>query len=126
MREYRESSENRDGELEAHLAEIWAAYRSAMPDPEPSANFTAHLWRRIEQRQPVWTGFRRFGPMFATAAACLCLLTVALGSRMAESANSNSVSRVNYVEVLADDPAPEGMEYAELVPVDFETERYSR
>jgi hypothetical protein len=125
MREFREPSESRDGELEAHLAEIWTAYRSAMPDPEPSANFTAHMWRRIEQRQPVWMGFRRFGPIFATAAACLCLLTVALG-RLAEPANSNSVSRVNYVEVLAEDPAPEGMEYAELVTVEFDTERYPR
>ena len=44
---------------EQKLDELFAAYRDALPDREPSAGFTPELWRRIDQkRKPsfiVWT-----------------------------------------------------------------------
>ena len=36
---------------EQKLDELFAAYRDALPDREPSAGFTPELWRRIDQRR---------------------------------------------------------------------------
>ena len=36
---------------EPKLDELFAAYREALPDREPSAGFTPELWRRIDQRR---------------------------------------------------------------------------
>ena len=38
-------------ELEQKLDKLFAAYRSAFPDPAPSAAFTPGIWNKIEARR---------------------------------------------------------------------------
>ncbi len=61
-------------ELDDPLSALFAEYRSAVPDPEPSAMFTPGMWQKIEARQTGVVGFRRFARALITAAAAASLL----------------------------------------------------
>ena len=37
--------------MERKLASLWAKYREACPDPDPSPEFMPELWQKIEARR---------------------------------------------------------------------------
>ena len=63
---------------EPKLDELFAAYRDALPDREPSAGFTPELWRRIDQRRRPTLAFGRFARVLSSAALAFCFAITAL------------------------------------------------
>ncbi len=98
------------------LTALLAAYREACPDPEPDANFMPTLWRKIEARQTFAVTIRRISRAFVTVAAAMCvLMAVVLVSVQSRRSVFNSGS---YVEMLAAEQAPEGMDLIEASHLD--------
>lgn len=98
-----------NGRLDA----LWAAYRGACPDPEPDPNFMPRLWQRIESRQTFALSIGHLARIFVTVAAAICvLMTVALiGARPHHFTGFDSGT---YVEILAAEQAPEGLDLSDL------------
>jgi len=102
------------GSDETRLDTLFAAYRDACPDPEPSANFMPQLWQKIEAREQTSTIFGRLARNLVTAALALSVilgLAVSLSSMAALPSES-------YVEVLAEDQARESLDYFEPVHIE--------
>jgi hypothetical protein len=102
------------GSDETRLDTLFAAYRDASPDPEPSANFMPQLWQKIEAREQTSTIFGRLARNLVTAALALSVilgLAVSLSSMAALPSES-------YVEVLAEDQARESLDYFEPVHIE--------
>src|SRR3954454_7583415 len=85
---------------EPKLDELFAAYREALPDREPSPGFTPELWRRIDQRRKATFSLGRFARGFVTAAAAFCLAATAV----TWSPSMNTMYTSSYIDVLDDDP----------------------
>jgi hypothetical protein len=96
-----------DNPLENELDRVFAAYRAACPEPEPSANFMPELWARIESRRSFRFQLTRWGQLFATGASVACFAVVLTWGAMDHA-------QVSYVEALLDDPAPDNIEYTEV------------
>ncbi len=79
------------------LERLWAAYRQATPEPEPSVNFMPELWARIEAARPSsWTlVFARLASRLVPVAAAV---TLALGVYIWSPSSSSSTG---YVDTLA-------------------------
>ena len=91
----------------AELEGVFAAYRNAVIEPEPSANFMPGLWSKIDQRRRDTYSFRRIASGFVTAAAAICLmLTVALWTPSQVPVTGGAT----YVEVLADSELDSGLD----------------
>ena len=90
-----------DGKNE-RLNALWADYRDACPDPEPSAQFMPGLWKRIDTRRAGSTLiFRRLARLcvFGTLG-----LTVLMGVVLIPYFQDASVyTNASYVDVLAAD-----------------------
>jgi hypothetical protein len=102
------------GSDETRLDTLFAAYRDACPDPEPSASFMPQLWQKIEAREQTSTIFGRLARNLVTAALALSVvlgLAVSLSSMAALPSES-------YVEVLAEDQARESLDYFEPVHIE--------
>ena len=69
MQEYREQE----------LDRLFAAYRDALPDPQPSSDFLASIWRRIEESRPsIWTSVLQYwAPRVAVAGILAAVLLTA-------------------------------------------------
>jgi hypothetical protein len=106
--------------LEARLDSLFAAYRGSIPDPEPAADFMPRVWRGIEARRSIPTTLRHLAQSFITAAAAICLFLSVLFLRPA--APSPVFTMASYVDVLASDPAPERLAYAEISRDDSDVE----
>lgn len=84
------------------LNRFWKAYRRALPDPEPSANFMPELWARIDAARPTsWTVpltrlAARLLPLAAAATLAMGLYTWIPRARVSGSPSS-------YVDLLAAD-----------------------
>jgi len=81
------------------LSELFAAYRDAVPDPEPGPDFMPGLWLRIEARRsmsPVAV-MRRFAQVFAAAAVAMALL---VGAVVIPRMQIAPVYSASYVDVL--------------------------
>jgi hypothetical protein len=105
---------------EARLDSLFAAYRDAVPDPEAGADFMPRVWRGIEARRAIPTSLRQIAQSFITAAAAICLfLSVIL---LRPSPPTPVFTTGSYVEVLASDPAPERLAYAEISRDDLDGE----
>ncbi len=85
-------------EADQRLSQLFAAYREACPDPEPSANFTPRLWEAIEARQAFSFGFQRLARTIITAAAAASLL---MGIYWAVPENRSVAASSTYLELLA-------------------------
>ena len=85
---------------ERKLDELFATYRDSLPDREPSVNFTAELWRRIDERRQVRFSFTRFARVFVTASVALCFGMTAI----TWSGSGSSVVTATYVDVLNEEP----------------------
>src|SRR5882724_1961750 len=81
------------------LDALWAEYRDACPDPEPSAQFMPNLWQRIEARRTATTSvFRRLAQVCVAATAAL---TIIMGVVLIPQLQKAPVYTSNYVDVLA-------------------------
>jgi len=94
---------------------LFAKYKAAMPDPDPSANFMPQLWRNIEARQTLMLRVRKLTQVFMGAAAAVCLLfamveVVPMGSRPEVHAS--------YVDALAAAHPADSLAALGIVPHD--------
>lgn len=102
---------------EEALARLFADYRAALPDPDPSPEFMPRLWRRIEARQSLAHDLKRLAQGFLTAAAAVSLL---MGILLARHQPYLSPFYTNtYLEILASDQSDESEADAEIVRVDY-------
>src|SRR5689334_6589897 len=95
------------GSDETRLDALFAAYRDACPDSEPSANFMPQLWQKIEAREENSTVFGRLARNLVTAALAL---SVVLGLAVTLShSRTSALPSESYVEVLAEEQARENL-----------------
>ena len=83
------------------LDPLWAAYRDACPDAEPSAHFMPQLWQRIEgQRSAVASSwFRLWAEVWVVATLALAIV---MGAVLIPRFQSNAPAYLaSYVDVLA-------------------------
>jgi hypothetical protein len=94
--------------LGSRLDGLFAAYRDACPDPEPSPDFMPRLWARIEGRRQSQEVFawRRWAEAFLSLAAVACLLIVVL---QVVPPSTSAYFRSTYIEQLSEDDGPEHM-----------------
>lgn len=86
-----------DDRANSKLDALWLEYRSAFPDPEPSANFMPNLWQKIEaRRQETTSVFRRLAQACVMATVAATLVIVVLIPRI----QREPVYTATYVDVL--------------------------
>jgi hypothetical protein len=96
--------------MENKLDAVWAEYRDAFADPEPSAEFMPTLWRRIDAQRTVTTSvFRRLVQMCVVAAVALTLLMAVV---IIPRIQRMPVYTANYIDVLAEEHAND---YADIL-----------
>jgi hypothetical protein len=84
--------------MENELDRLFADYRAAVPDPEPSGNFMPELWHRIESRRTTVFHVKRLTQVFVAAAAAICLVFASYLT----IPSSVPMLAGNYVDVLAE------------------------
>jgi hypothetical protein len=116
-----DSDERKSQPIDGRLDRLLREYRESVPDSEPSAWFMPRLWERIEKQQSVASSLNRLAPLYAMAAAVLC---VVLGVALLALRPATSVAAErSYVEALADDESGDAPEYARVVLVEGQSER---
>ena len=85
--------------MDDKLDSLWAEYRQACPDPEPSANFTPQVWQRIEARRRATSSLRRWAEAWVMAALTLTLLIAAF---LIPRYQRQPVYQSTYADVLAE------------------------
>jgi hypothetical protein len=100
---------------DARLSGLFAEYRAACPDPEPSAMFTPGLWEKIEARRSYAYRLKLFSRAIITAAAMLCLLMGLFLARPEPSAS--------YLEIVTADQSHGNAADEDLVAVLYERNR---
>jgi len=88
------------------LDRLFAKYKDAVPDPDPSANFMPGLWRKIETRQSFTTRIKKLTQVFVVATAAVCLM---LGMAVVVPGTLHPELRGTYVDVLADAHPPDNL-----------------
>ena len=83
-----------------NLDHLFEQYRTAVPDPEATANFMPELWRKIEARQFFLVRVKKLTQAFVVAAAAICLL-LGIVLQVPAGAEKPRVVSGNYVDVLA-------------------------
>ena len=94
-----------------HLDKLFAAYREACPDPEPSGSFMPEIWNKIEARRRFTINLKRWTSAFVTAAAALCIAMTIFMPQPAQT----PVFETTYIDTLGANEPYETMAYAELV-----------
>lgn len=87
-------------QMESKLTALWAKYREACPDPEPSPEFMPELWRRIEARRQVAMSVlvRRWVEVCVISALALSVLVTTL---LIPRSQRLPVYQFTYLDVLA-------------------------
>jgi anti-sigma-K factor RskA len=83
------------------LDPLWAEYREACPDVEPSAQFMPQLWQRIEARRSAVASswFRLWAEVWLVASVTLAIV---MGAILIPRFQSNPPAYLaSYVDVLA-------------------------
>jgi hypothetical protein len=80
------------------FSRLFKAYRDAVPEPEPSANFMPALWRRIDECRSSLFLLKRFTHILVTVAAVVILL---IGAVLIPQLQNSFISSVTYMDVLA-------------------------
>ena len=101
------------------LDALFARYREACPDVDPSANFMPNLWARIDAKRGWTWHLRVYARRMAVAAAAACALLV--GIQFGSTWQKESLLSQSYVDVLRDSAATEDYAY---VPVMDQGERF--
>jgi len=117
----REDHLNREDGLNRQLDELLASYKSAVPDPEPGANFMPELWRKIEARQSLMLRVRKLTQVFVGAAAAVSLLfamveVVPHTSR--HNLSQQEMTHESYVDALAAAHPADSLAALGIVPRD--------
>jgi hypothetical protein len=87
-------------QLTDKLEGLFAAYRDACPDPEPSADFMPGLWRKIEARRSQSLNvLKRLTQVFVGATA---VLTIVMAALVIPAMQNSPVYSATYLDVLAD------------------------
>jgi len=81
------------------LEELFAQYKSIVPDPDASPSFMPELWKKIESRQSMVVRIRRLTQVFVAAAAAICVVLVLL---LGVPSSDNFGVSGTYVDALAD------------------------
>ncbi len=93
------------GDLDARLDRLLAAYRDACPPPGLSPGFTTGIWVKIEERRRFTLAFRRLAQGLVTAAVALTLL---MASYVASPwFQSSPVYSATYLDVLSEESVPQ-------------------
>lgn len=79
------------------LTRLMAAYREAIPDPDPAPGFMPGLWRKIELHRSPERTLRRFAQIFALVAAATAVL---VGAVLVPRLQMAPVHSASYVDVL--------------------------
>ena len=87
------------------LDALWAEYREACPDPEPSANFVPHLWQRIEARRNAASSLVRLWAEAWVMAALV--LTLLIGAFLIPRYQRQPLYQSTYADVLAEADSPD-------------------
>jgi hypothetical protein len=80
------------------LDALFRAYRQAVPDPEPSADFMPRLWQKIEARERVPLLFGKLARNLVTVALALSVMMAVAVSLT--RFDTHVYSKQSYVEVL--------------------------
>ena len=109
------------------LDQLFAQYRAACPDPEPTADFMPRLWARIEGPPSFGLVFRRLGRLLLTGAGATCLLFVGLNMMPRPVVPITRTGYATYTDALSADNTLERTYYsaestppANSVPPDYE------
>lgn len=90
--------QHQSDKLDAQLSAMFAEYRAACPDPEPSADFMPAMWRRIEARRVATVSvFRHWAQVCVMATLAL---TVLIGAVLIPRFQNDPASNPSYVEAL--------------------------
>jgi hypothetical protein len=84
--------------LNRELDSMLAAYKQAVPDPEPSPEFMPRLWRKIDARRNLVFRLGRLTRVFLTSAAALCLLMTGVQT----FPRSDRAAHPSYLDILAE------------------------
>src|ERR1700726_2539856 len=95
MNTNRPMEQGNSSEREAHLDEMFRAYRAACPDPEASANFMPAIWARIEAREVSTTWFGSVAKALVTAALAA---SVILGMMISSTNQSSAFFNATFVD----------------------------
>jgi hypothetical protein len=108
---------SREKSLETRLDGLFAAYRDACPEPEPSPDFMPRLWARIEGRRQTLEVFawRRWTQAFLSLAAVASLLIVML---QVLPPSSSAYFHSTYIDQLSEDDGPEHMLLQDVASAD--------
>jgi hypothetical protein len=95
---------------EDKLDALFAEYRMACPDPEPSANFMPAMWKRIEARRVATVSvFRHWAQVCVMATVAL---TVLIGVVLIPRFQENAAPSSSYLEALS---AEHSADYIQLL-----------
>ena len=94
------------------LNDLFAKYRSACPEPEPSANFMPGIWRRIESRHTFRFVFQQLARPVMAGSAALAVLLLILNIVSSQHAR---LSDPSYVDALLADHTAEKTYYTEAL-----------
>ena len=97
---------------ESGLDGLLQAYRTACPDPEPSANFMPGIWHKIEARRSFWFVFQREARALMTASAALFLVLLVLNLF---SGSQNHLMASSYADALMAEHTAEATYYTEAI-----------
>jgi hypothetical protein len=85
--------------MDDKLDALFAEYRMACPDPEPSADFMPAMWKRIEARRVATVSvFRHWAQACVMATVALTLL---IGAVLIPRFQENASSGASYLEALS-------------------------
>jgi hypothetical protein len=101
---------------DARLDAVFAAYRSACDQAEPSTNFMPRLWERIDSRRRFSILLGRLTSGFVTASL---VLTVGLVYLSAPERGMDRLPAVTYIEALEASHAADNLDYFEPVHLDL-------
>jgi len=89
-----------DQERNEKLDPLWAAYRQACPDPEPSASFMPQMGQRIEARRGAVSSswFRLWAEVWLVATVTLAII---MGAVLIPRFQNPPAYQASYVDVLA-------------------------
>src|SRR5580658_2002851 len=81
------------------LDALFAEYRMACPDPEPSADFMPGMWKRIEARRVATVSvFKHWAQVCVMATVALTLL---IGAVLIPKFQDNAATGSSYLEALS-------------------------
>ena len=86
--------------MDDKLDSLWAEYREACPEAEPSANFMPQLWQRIEAKRGATTSLllRRWAEVWLVATLALAIV---MGAILIPRLQSPPEYQASYLDVLA-------------------------